>query len=254
MAGVGGYYVRMTIPQRKIGSRPAADHLGLAFDSLLEETYEDNRTRIAIAGDVVKLMLHFHTPNHLELLTRVMSVLGAGGCDQNHQIIRNFPAIEELFTQLLHVIWVEDDISWDDHEIVVGKMPLSWVEDDFSWDDHEIVAGKMSMSYYAKHPLRRLATVLGQDLVVSCLANLLPNYFNDNDWKKRYTGVISLGLSMGLIAPSLIPSKETSFLQSRLLTGMDRHEMSVIQNRRQQKEQQPAESHVTRVSERYILQ
>nr|GMD58237.1 hypothetical protein Iba_chr11fCG3630 [Ipomoea batatas] len=109
--------------------------------------------------------------------------------------------------------------------------------------------GKMPMSYYVEH--QRLATVLGQDLVVvSCLANLLPNYFNDNDWKKRYTGVISLGL----IAPGLIPSKETSFLQSRLLTGMDRHEMSVIQNRRQQTEQQLAEFHVTRVSERYILQ
>ncbi|XP_031116862.1 uncharacterized protein LOC116020532 [Ipomoea triloba] len=226
--------------------RPAAGNLGLAFYSMLKEASADNRTKTAIAGAAAKLMLHFHTPNHLELLAAVISVFGGPdvvydedlalsaldalnilgrekvelftprimsslanewfppemnneymrhlivkllitvgeGGDQHREMIRNFPsyAIEELFTQLLHVIWVEDDISWDVHEMGAGKMP---------------------MSSSADHSLRRLAMVLGQDLVVSCLANLLPNYFNDNDWKKRYTGVISLGL----IAPSLIPSK-----------------------------------------------
>nr|GMD49240.1 importin-5-like [Ipomoea batatas] len=130
---------------------------------------------------MVEAMLKIVSDIGLEEKTRKLAVeflvTVAEGGDEGYEMIRNLPSnLIELLAQLLRMLMcVKDDISW-------------MVEENA--DDME-AAGKMS---YAEEALSRLAIALGGDVILPNSRDMLPGFFEDDDWKKRYAAVTALGL------------------------------------------------------------
>ncbi|XP_019177543.1 PREDICTED: importin-5-like [Ipomoea nil] len=105
----------------------------------------------------------------------------------------NSEVIEEILTQLL--IW------------------LVALNDDKSWglvDDDDRETGKHILSRYAEEAWRRLAIALRGEIILGNPPDLLPDYFKNDNWKKRYAAVTSLGLITSGCSKMLIQYLEVS--------------------------------------------
>nr|GMD53436.1 importin-5-like [Ipomoea batatas] len=91
------------------------------------------------------------------------------------------------------------------------------VEDDDVEDVSDSDEGKMTMCHYADESLSRLAIVLGGDVVGPNSPDLLPVFFEDDDWKKRYAAVLSLGLIASGCSKMLVQYLESSVKKTMAL-------------------------------------
>ncbi|XP_031115948.1 importin-5-like isoform X2 [Ipomoea triloba] len=150
---------------------------------------------------MVEAMLKIVSDTGLEEKTRKLAVeflvTVAEGGDEGYEMIQKLPSnlIEELLAQLLRMLMcVKDDISW-------------MVEENA--DDME-AEGKMSISCYAEEALSRLAIALGGDVILPNSRDMLPGFFEDDDWKKRYAAVTALGLIASGCSKMLVQNLEHS--------------------------------------------
>ncbi|XP_019177542.1 PREDICTED: importin-5-like [Ipomoea nil] len=131
----------------------------------------------------------------------------AEGGDESNAMIQNLPSnlIEDLLTQLLQMLMcVEDDISWSEADV------------------YDMNAGKTAMSCCAEDALSRLAIVLGGDVVVPNSPDSLPDFFEDDDWKKRYAAAGALGLIASGCSKMLVQYLEESLEKTMALVS-DQH-------------------------------
>ncbi|XP_019177140.1 PREDICTED: importin-5-like [Ipomoea nil] len=131
----------------------------------------------------------------------------AEGGDESNAMIQNLPSnlIEDLLTQLLQMLMcVEDDISWNEADV------------------YDMNAGKTAMSCCAEDALSRLAIVLGGDVIVPNSPDSLPDFFEDDDWKKRYAAAGALGLIASGCSKMLVQYLEES-LEKTMALVRDQH-------------------------------
>lgn len=133
-----------------------------------------------LAEAMLKMAITNSNENMRQLAVNFFIAVGEGG-DEGKGTIQSLPlnVIKGLLTQLLQMLMCVED---DD------------VEDDDVEDVSDSDEGKMTMCHYADESLSRLAIVLGGDVVGPNSPDLLPVFFEDDDWKKRYAAVLSLGL------------------------------------------------------------
>nr|GMD49241.1 importin-5-like [Ipomoea batatas] len=165
-----------------------------------------------LAEAMLKIASHTNSnsnENMRQLAVNFFIAVGEGG-DEGKGMIQSLPGnvIEKLLTQLLQMLMcVEDD------------------DDDASWNEADVYdrdVGKMTMCCYAEDALSRLAIVLGGDVVVRNSPDLLPGFFKDADWKKRYAAVVSLGLVASGCSEMLVQYLEES-VEKKMALVRDKH-------------------------------